>query len=261
VTQTAWPNGSSAWFSGCQRYRYRLGRSWADGWQPPVTFIMLNPSTADAQVDDPTIRRCVAYTKAWGHSRLVVVNLYALRSTDPRGLWKASDPVGPYNDDHLAAAAEDAELAGSPLVAAWGAHAKPERVAQVLQLPGMDRLTALGVTKSGAPRHPLYLRADLTPEPWQPLAGEVTGMTQLALLDVTTGDDTTDRIVAMLRGVQAAMRQPAPRRDGCDVHRAEVAWFYDPTAPVEEQLALAIQSAYIAWVEALKFEAVRPCPD
>jgi hypothetical protein len=85
-------------------------------------------------------------------------------------------------------------------------------------------------------------------------------VTQLALLDVTTGDATTDRFVAMLRGIQAALRQPTPRREDCEVRRVEVAWVFDPTAPAEEQLALAVQSAYIAWVEALKFEAVRPCP-
>lgn len=159
--------GSSAWLSGCQRYRYSLGRKWVDGWPPPVTFVMLNPSTADHQLDDPTIRRCVGFAKAWGYGRLKVVNLYAWRATQPRDLWRADDPVGPQNDEHLAEAAYIAYEHDAPLVAAWGANAKPDRVAQVLALPHLDRLTALGVTKSGAPRHPLYLRADTVPTPWE----------------------------------------------------------------------------------------------
>lgn len=167
MTQTVLANGNSAWMSGCNRYRYRLGRNWAEGWGKPAVFVMLNPSTADSYTDDPTIRRCVGFTRTWGCDRLIVVNLYAYRATRPRDLWLASDPVGPENDAHLADAAYIAAKNGAPLVAAWGAHAKPDRVADVLAIPGMDRLTALGVTKSGAPRHPLYMRADATPTPWR----------------------------------------------------------------------------------------------
>lgn len=145
-------------------YRYWLTRTWGTGGH--ATFVMLNPSTADANEDDPTIRRCIGFAKAWGLGGLRVVNLYALRSTDPKGLWKASDPVGPDNDHWLREAAFHAVRLGLPIVAAWGANAKPGRVAQVLALPSMDRLTALGVTKDGAPRHPLYLRADSRLSPW-----------------------------------------------------------------------------------------------
>lgn len=163
---TVQTNGNEAWISGCGRYRYRLARRWTEGWGRPAVFVMLNPSTADAFVDDPTIRRCVGFAKAWGCDRLVVVNLYAFRATQPRDLWRAEDPVGPQNDDHLEGAAYTAARYDGPLVAAWGAHAKADRVAQVLEIPGMDRLVALGVTKSGAPRHPLYLRADAQLSPW-----------------------------------------------------------------------------------------------
>lgn len=166
-------DGSSAWFSGCGTYRYRLGRRWGLAVDTPVTFVMLNPSTADAREDDPTIRRCIGFARSWGFGRLVVVNLYALRSTDPRGLWRHADPVGPDNDEHLADAAFVAASQDAPLVAAWGANARPDRVAEVLALPHMDRLTALGTTKSGAPRHPLYLRADAAPEPYEPTTLEV----------------------------------------------------------------------------------------
>lgn len=164
--QTVRPDGNTAWISGCRRYRYRLGRNWSEGWGRPAVFVMLNPSTADAFVDDPTIRRCIGFAKAWGCERLIVVNLYAFRATKPRDLWEAEDPVGAENDAHIRDAACTAAEHDGPLVAAWGANARPDRVAQVLELPGMDRLQALGVTKNGAPRHPLYLRTDSALTPW-----------------------------------------------------------------------------------------------
>ena len=144
------------------RYRYLLGRRWSSG--PRATFIMLNPSTADAAQDDPTIRRCIGFARGWGLGAMQVVNLYALRATDPAALWRAQDPVGPYNDAILAACALAHQDA--PLVAAWGANARHDRVAAVLRLPGMDRLTTLGVTKAGHPRHPLYLPATAVLRPW-----------------------------------------------------------------------------------------------
>lgn len=154
-------------------YRYRLTRSdiasgtWLDVHEPRLVWIMLNPSTADETTDDPTIRRVMAFTRRLGYNALTVVNLYALRSTDPRGLWLAEDPVGPENDAVLADEAWAAVLDDAPIVAAWGANARPDRVAQVLALPHLaPRLHALGVTKSGAPRHPLYLRGDAPLSPW-----------------------------------------------------------------------------------------------
>jgi hypothetical protein len=150
--------------SGCGTYRYALLRRWGDGLA--ATFVMLNPSTADADIDDPTIRRCIGFSRAWGYAALRVVNLYALRSTDPRGLWTATDPVGPENDQWLTKYAMAASTQGTPLIAAWGANARPDRVQHVLALPGFHRLTALGTTKAGQPRHPLYLRNAAVPEPW-----------------------------------------------------------------------------------------------
>lgn len=160
------PMRRAAVISDCGRYRYRLGRAWDDT-LPAATFVMLNPSTADADVDDPTIRRCIGFARTWGCGSLVVVNLYAWRATDPRELLTTDDPVGPNNYAHLTAEAMVAADSGAPLVAAWGANAQPERIAQVLALPGMDRLAALALTKSGQPRHPLYLKADLKPQPWR----------------------------------------------------------------------------------------------
>lgn len=150
----------SATLSPCGRYRYNLTRCWGPG--PAAAFICLNPSTADGTTDDPTIRRIRGFAKAWGYGAFVVANLYAYRATDPRELWKAADPVGPDNDHHLKLAAADCDL----VVAAWGANARPDRIAEVLGLHGMGRLAALAVTKDGQPRHPLYLRGDLTPQSW-----------------------------------------------------------------------------------------------
>lgn len=155
---------SAAVLSPCGRYRYRLERRWSDA--PPACWVMLNPSTADAEVDDATIRRCMAFARAWNRGGIIVHNLYALRATDPRDLWAADDPVGPDNDDHLAHVASYACTRSLPIIAAWGANARPDRVASVLAFPYMADLLALGVTKSGAPRHPLYLRSDCTPQPW-----------------------------------------------------------------------------------------------
>ena len=110
-------------------YRYRLTRIWGDG--PRATFVMLNPSTADEHVDDPTLRRCMGFARAWGLGGLNVVNLSAFRATIPAELWRAVDPIGPDNDDYLRAAG----ASGEPLIAAWGNNAKLHRVQEVLSVP------------------------------------------------------------------------------------------------------------------------------
>lgn len=151
-----------ATLSSCGRYRYDLLRRWDD--RPPwVLFVMLNPSTADATSDDPTIRRCQGYARAWGYGALRVANLFALRSTDPAGLRCAADPVGPKNDATIQRLSHAAPLT----VAAWGAHPfaldRARDVARRLLLAPhcLDR------TRDGHPRHPLYLRRDLLPVPWE----------------------------------------------------------------------------------------------
>ena len=157
----------TAILSPCGRYRYRLERDLGAlaGGLGACAFIMLNPSTADATTDDPTIRRCIGYARAWGFVRLIVGNAYAWRSTDPAGLWTAGPgPVGPDNDQHLEQIARDAEL----VVCAWGANIKPDRAAaarQAIERAGRQP-HALAFTAAGQPRHPLYLRGDLRPQPW-----------------------------------------------------------------------------------------------
>lgn len=140
--------------SECGSYRYDLTRRWGNG--PTATFVMLNPSTADDTVDDRTIGRCMTFAQREGCSGLVVVNLYAYRATRPIDLWRVVDPVGPENDDSIRNRTSTCGL----VIAAWGAQREPERVAQVRDLIGARAICALGLTKDGAPRHPLYVRGD-----------------------------------------------------------------------------------------------------
>ncbi|NDZ63594.1 DUF1643 domain-containing protein [Streptomyces cyaneofuscatus] len=158
----------TAELSACGRYRYRLTREWDDA-RPPATFVMLNPSTADADEDDSTVRRCLGFARRWGCGSLVVVNLYAWRATNPSDLpGDEGLRTGPDNDGWLSQASLDALDAGAPLVAAWGTRATARRVADVLSLPGMGRMSALAVTRSGHPGHPLYLPNGLRPVAWTP---------------------------------------------------------------------------------------------
>jgi hypothetical protein len=150
---------TSAVFSPCDAYRYRLKRTWhARG--KVVAFIGLNPSTADATADDPTIRRCVGFAKAWGFGGVAVVNLFAFRATDPRELKRAADPTGPENDAHLLAVATEA----SKVIAAWGVHGshrgRDEEVIELLRGTGV-RVACLERTNAGHPRHPLYAKGTL----------------------------------------------------------------------------------------------------
>jgi hypothetical protein len=157
-----------AYFSPDRTFRYALMREIADPQfgcleederGGTVTFVGLNPSTADETTDDPTIRRCMGFARRWGFDRLKMVNLYAYRATDPRHLWLANDPVGPENDHVLSLVFGGSEY----VVAAWGAHARPERLEQFADTFDGWQFWALGLTKDGAPRHPLYMRGDSQP--------------------------------------------------------------------------------------------------
>jgi hypothetical protein len=148
-------------FSSCGTYRYELRRVWNDT-RGLVCWIMLNPSTADAELDDPTIRRCLRFARSWGYGGIVVHNLFALRATDPAELRRHPDPVGPGNDEWLTRGTSAALT-----VAAWGTHGalagRADQVRTMLTRAGV-RLHHVGLTRAGAPRHPLYLPATCTPE-------------------------------------------------------------------------------------------------
>lgn len=171
LPQTHPSSGSWADMSDCGTYRYTLGRRWARG--PVLTFLMLNPSTADSSTDDPTLRRCVSFATREGCGAIVVVNLFAYRATKPAELYAATDPIGPDNDTALIAAFRVAREHDQKVVAAWGAHpAATARTTAVLALPGMGTgLHALGTTSAGHPRHPLYVRGDTPLAPWSPITG------------------------------------------------------------------------------------------
>lgn len=148
----------SAIMSECARYRYELRREW-DASLPPMLFIMLNPSTADADKDDPTIRRCINRAQEEGFGSLIVVNLFGLRSPDPKSLTRTHDPVGPENDQHIARALSECQFRGGLTVAAWGAGGIGDRSERVINMGvrAAGDLFCLGLTKSGQPRHPLYI--------------------------------------------------------------------------------------------------------
>ena len=145
-------------FSLCKRYRYRLDRSWLFG-SGMVAWVLLNPSTADAQVDDPTIRRCIRFAQHWGYQRMSVVNLFAFRSTSPSKLLAESDPIGPDNDSFILKSAISADI----VVVCWGNNGtlmnRDNDVMSLLFSAGITP-SALDVTKSNSPKHPLYVKYD-----------------------------------------------------------------------------------------------------
>lgn len=150
----------TAHISPCQRYRYLLSREW-DSSLPTVGFVGLNPSTADATLDDPTIRRCIGFAQSWGYGALHMVNLFAFRATKPEVMLHVPDPVGPDNDRWLLEVTHSCAL----VVAAWGNKGgHGGRDAQVRRL--LPALSVIQLTRAGKPQHPLYLPGHLRPKPW-----------------------------------------------------------------------------------------------
>lgn len=167
-------------------YRYALYRWWCDPalarkWErvgideppvlvpapdllPRVLWVMLNPSTADGNVDDATIRRCIRFSADWGYEQLAVVNLFAFRATDPKQVDRHSAPVGPENDWWICREANRA----SRIIVAWGARGaaklRASSVEPLLRESGLDRIECLGRTKIGHIRHPLYMPGGAEPE-------------------------------------------------------------------------------------------------
>lgn len=162
---------NGATFSPCRTWRYVLDRSW-DAMRPGrLLVVMLNPSTADESADDPTIRRLTGFARSWLYGGMRILNLFALCATDPRELYTHPNPVGPENDFHLRENLEGTTLPGGltfgrVVLAAWGVHGGLQsRAFKVQHLVDGVKWGCLGVTKSGAPRHPLYV-----PKAQEPIA-------------------------------------------------------------------------------------------
>jgi len=149
----------SAYISEDGKYRYHLQRIWSQTAYSRCCFIMLNPSTADAFVDDPTIRRCMGFAKSLNFGSMGVVNLFAYRTSKPTELFKSSDPVGPENDEVILSEVHRADC--HLVIAAWGSNGGKylDRVKTVCH--GIKKgLMCFGTTQLGQPRHPLYLPAN-----------------------------------------------------------------------------------------------------
>jgi len=155
----------SATISACRQYRYSLWRNWRDPLSEAygyAMFVGLNPGTADETTDDPTIRRCISFARAWGYEGLCMTNIFAFRATYLADMLAAADPIGPANDQTLRDLAEGAGV----IVAAWGVHGSHlGRDADVRAM--LPRMHYLRLTKAGYPGHPLYyLPKTLTPTEW-----------------------------------------------------------------------------------------------
>lgn len=150
--------------SECGQFRYALTREWWRG-MPSAVFVMLNPSTADAEHDDATIKKCIWFAKAFGHGGLKVFNLYAYRATDPKDLVKAGYLTGPENLSWL-----DCVSRHQNIIVAWGAAAPTEwqKIVAAILTRQNAKLWCLGVNANGSPKHPLYLKNNTTLIPWDP---------------------------------------------------------------------------------------------
>jgi hypothetical protein len=145
------------WGGFNQEYRYALWRIWGDE-ANFVQFVGLNPSTADENLDDPTIRRCVQFAKDWGFEALCMTNLFAFRATDPKNMKATEAPVGPQNDVWLKEVSREA----GTVIACWGAQG--DFLGRDLEVSTLiPEMKCLKLTQGGHPRHPLYLKKDLIP--------------------------------------------------------------------------------------------------
>lgn len=153
----------SAFISACGLYRYSLVRSWEPK-KPTLGWIALNPSVADAQIDDQTVRRFIGFAQALDCGGIWVGNLFGLRATDPRELYKSTEPVGPENDLSLVALASNPAV--ETVICSWGCHGKlrgRDQAVRGLLERWSEKLHALAITKEGHPGHPLYLPLNLRP--------------------------------------------------------------------------------------------------
>ena len=158
LEKTSW-----ALYSSDMTYRYRLRRYWAEGGR--LAFLMLNPSTATELKNDPTVERCERRARALGFGGFEVVNIFALRSTDPKGLYQHDDPIGKFNNKAILTAIDVCDA----VLCAWGNHgslnARGNDMRDLLKTTGKP-LMQLGITKADQPTHPLYISYNVSPEAW-----------------------------------------------------------------------------------------------
>ncbi|HGF9504284.1 TPA: DUF1643 domain-containing protein [Acinetobacter baumannii] len=149
------PELKSAVISSCGKFRYLLSRG---ACLNPLVFVMLNPSIADAYIDDPTIKRCKGFASLAGFDGIIVVNLYAYRATNPKEVFQFQDPVGTENDAYILEVAAKHKN----IVCAWGSNAEKARAEHVLSLLNRAdaKIFCLGLNKNGSPKHPLYIPSD-----------------------------------------------------------------------------------------------------
>lgn len=163
----------SAVLSECQTYRFQLIRQ-LERESPDaarvsargtIGWILCNPSTADAEVDDQTVKKCWRYTLAWGYGSMMFVNVNPYRSTNPKLQRTPPENILVANDSWLAYSMGQCPY----VIAAWGDGAIPELAQRAVKLlHPIGPLHALHVTKSGNPGHPLYLPGDAQPQLWAP---------------------------------------------------------------------------------------------
>jgi hypothetical protein len=146
-----------------RRYRYLLWRNWGDT-KRRVCWVLLNPSTADEEINDPTMAKCSRFSRKWGYGGMECVNVFAWRSSDPDVLYQVPNPIGPENDRYILEAVQRAQL----VVLGWGKHGalhnRGKQVAELLK--GKVMLYCLGVNGDNSPRHPLYIPEDRRPQLW-----------------------------------------------------------------------------------------------
>lgn len=152
-------------FSPCRKYRYRLSQIWDES-KPPLTWLMLNPSTADEVKNDPTVERCERRARMWDYGGSIVLNIFAYRATDPKDMRACKDPIGPDNDKWLHEIARNSH--DLHVIGGWGEHGahrgRGQAVLDIFKQEG-GRLSALKINASGHPAHPLYIAYKAKPFP------------------------------------------------------------------------------------------------
>jgi len=147
----------NAIFDNDKIYRYSLIRKWNENGNK-IAWIMLNPSTADENIDDPTIRRCIGFSKIWEAGEIEIVNLFAYRSTNPKYLYTYDDPIGKENDSFIL----NSVIKADKVVIAWGAHGllqkRSKYVMSDLLKDYHKKIFFLKKLKNGEPGHPLYVK-------------------------------------------------------------------------------------------------------